>query len=350
MQGDFFLPWGVYAMSNDLAFYDLSMEPGCTINHIRVYARLRGYAEWRRSHPDYGWAWPSIATLAAEVAISARTVIRCLHWLSARGHLRAEARYDEAGYRTSNRYWMLGREPPAPAASLSDKIGTKAPPRLSAKKRPPKCQKAPLLSATMVGTVPIPETDSRKNNPPLVPPSLFPAPIVAAEPRREDEAAASNGNGNGHGLVRTAARLGIAQAAVIVQDLRDFRQSGDFPRFLEDQLPRDQQVDVWVKVVFAYWATKLKHPHAFLDGRRRSYIRRRLLERPDGGDVNEVLFVVDGTSRDDHLMGRTNGGRRYDDIHTIYRDREQVERLAALGGYQPGMVHRVTQRYLNPQE
>lgn len=162
-------------MPHDIDFFDLAMEPGCTVNHIRVFARLRGFTEWRRGHKDYGWAWPSGETLASECGIGRRTVVRCLQWLAERGHIRSVARYDEAGHRTSNGYWMLTRDPTATPTTTQKRrkpkchqTGTQADPGLSAsgdtqagfdlgvsggtQAAPPKCQKRPRLSATMRGT------------------------------------------------------------------------------------------------------------------------------------------------------------------------------------------------------
>jgi uncharacterized protein YdaU (DUF1376 family) len=83
-----------------------------------------------------------------------------------------------------------------------------------------------------------------------------------------------------------------------------------------------------VETAFAYWQARLGHPGAILDRKRASRIEARL--RENGGDVSELLYAVDGALRDDWLMGRdAKSHRRYDGIETVFRDREQVERLVA---------------------
>jgi hypothetical protein len=108
---------------------------------------------------------------------------------------------------------------------------------------------------------------------------------------------------------------------------------------IEGERRREGMVDF----IFAYWAAKTAHTNALLDAKRATRLRRRLEENKD--DVNEMCFVVDGLFKDRHLMGENDRNRRYDGIETIFRDREMVERLAELGGYEHGKVHRFVQKY-----
>lgn len=91
--------------------------------------------------------------------------------------------------------------------------------------------------------------------------------------------------------------------------------------------------------VFAYWAARMRHPNAKLDRRREQRLVARL--RENGDDVSELLYVVDGALKDDHLMGRRpDSTQKYDGVQTLFRDREQVERLAGKGGYRgPEVPH-----------
>lgn len=133
----------------------------------------------------------------------------------------------------------------------------------------------------------------------------------------------------------------VALAEVVTQ-LAVIKQAEEFQALAEAQLAIDKAADVVVRLAFTYWAHMCKHPNARLDPKRAGTIRRRFLE---SRDPNEILFVVDGTVKDDHLMGRT-GDSKYDGIETIYRDRAQVERLSVAGGYQPGVIHRAAKKYL----
>lgn len=100
--------------------------------------------------------------------------------------------------------------------------------------------------------------------------------------------------------------------------------------------------DIQAEVIFAYWASRMGHPLARLDLKREARIKARLAENDN--DVNELLFVVDGARKDDHLMGKKDG-KKYDGIDTIFRDRGQVERLAELGGFKPDAAHPMAKKY-----
>jgi hypothetical protein len=122
---------------------------------------------------------------------------------------------------------------------------------------------------------------------------------------------------------------------------------GEVLQLVEDgtisRLKTDELRTLQAELIFAYWQARLNHRGALIDDKRRARIKARLAE--NAGNVHELLFVVDGTLRDDHLMGR-NGKRPYDGIETIFRDRAQVERLAELGRYEPGKCHKMAQKYL----
>lgn len=108
-------------------------------------------------------------------------------------------------------------------------------------------------------------------------------------------------------------------------------------------LKAEAAAEVQAEMVFAYWAGKLGHEGAMLDAKRLARLKTRLQE--NGGNVHELLFVVDGTKRTPHLMGQNDRLEKYDGIQTIFRDREQVEKLAAVGGYKPGAVHPLAEKY-----
>lgn len=105
----------------------------------------------------------------------------------------------------------------------------------------------------------------------------------------------------------------------------------------------DETREMQAEIIFAYWAARLGHEQAMLDSKRTQKLKQRLEE--NGGNVHELLFVVDGAKRDDHLMGRNGSARKYDGIETLFRDRGQVERLAELGGYKPGISHKMAEKY-----
>lgn len=139
-------------------------------------------------------------------------------------------------------------------------------------------------------------------------------------------------NGNGH-FGRTypeiVRRINSVMADVALQ--------GDRSR------SNEHDADLKVQIIFAYWAGKLGHQGTLLDDKRAGRLKARLQE--NDGNVHELLFAVDGAKRDKFLMGQNNQQRKYDGIQVIFRDREQVERLAELGGYAAGLEHSLAQKY-----
>ena len=102
--------------------------------------------------------------------------------------------------------------------------------------------------------------------------------------------------------------------------------------------------ELQAELVFAYWAAKLNHNGTRLDTKRLHRLTARL--RENEGDVHELLYVVDGALRDPYLIGQNQSGTKYDGIETVFRDRGQVERLAALANYAPGKQHKMATKYL----
>jgi hypothetical protein len=113
------------------------------------------------------------------------------------------------------------------------------------------------------------------------------------------------------------------------------------------QQKRDALFAQFAEVVFAYWAAKLHHPRALLDAKRERRILARL--RESGGDWGLLCYAVDGAKKNDHLMGRSDhNDTRYDGISTIFRDLEQVERLAEMcPRYRAGEQHPLVVKYSN---
>jgi hypothetical protein len=105
---------------------------------------------------------------------------------------------------------------------------------------------------------------------------------------------------------------------------------------------RRQEEEAAARVVFSYWQDIMGKPRSIFDVRRQTRIITRL--RENSGDVGELLYALDGAAKDDWLMGRDpqSNGKKYNDVHTIFRDREQVERLAeTIKAYQRDEEHPV---------
>ena len=110
-------------------------------------------------------------------------------------------------------------------------------------------------------------------------------------------------------------------------------------------MQQDEARELQAEMVFAYWAAKLNHTSSMLDRKRANLLKARL--RENRGNANELLYVVDGARKDDYLMGRANnsGGKKYDGIETLFRDRGQVEKLAEAGGFAKTPTHPLAAKY-----
>ena len=87
---------------------------------------------------------------------------------------------------------------------------------------------------------------------------------------------------------------------------------------LEDALDDSTELQVW-----EHWRTKLNHPKARLDPKRRNLIARRLQDY----SVLELQQAIDGCAKSAWHQGENDRGRRYDAIELILRDAEHVERF-----------------------
>lgn len=98
---------------------------------------------------------------------------------------------------------------------------------------------------------------------------------------------------------------------------------------------REDERKVAAACVFEYVAHRLGYPkNTRYDEKREARILARLTENK--GDVGELLAVADGALKDPWIMGKDpKSPRPYTGIETLYRDRAQVERLAALAKYDP---------------
>lgn len=134
----------------------------------------------------------------------------------------------------------------------------------------------------------------------------------------------------------------FALVALRAKDFLETLRAGTTERLRREETHRQM-----AEVVFAYWVAKLHHPAALLDTKRERRIIARL--RESDGDWGMLCYAVDGALRDDWLMGRANNSpRKYDGIETIFRDREQVERLAELcPKFRAGEPHPLVAKYQN---
>lgn len=78
--------------------------------------------------------------------------------------------------------------------------------------------------------------------------------------------------------------------------------------------------------VFSHWKTIMQHPNAKLDEKRRKLIKSALKL---GYTAEQVCNAITGCSYTPHNMGDNERGQRYDGLHVILRDADQIDRFIA---------------------
>ncbi len=76
--------------------------------------------------------------------------------------------------------------------------------------------------------------------------------------------------------------------------------------------------------IFAHWKTVMGHPTAKLDQKRKAIIVRAL---QFGYGVDELCEAITGCSYTPHNIGDNDRGQRYDGLHVILRDGDQIDRF-----------------------
>lgn len=76
--------------------------------------------------------------------------------------------------------------------------------------------------------------------------------------------------------------------------------------------------------VFDHWKTVMNHPNAKLDQKRHSIVTKALRF---GYGVDELCEAITGCSYTPHNMGNNDRGQRYDGLHVILRDGDQIDRF-----------------------
>lgn len=79
-----------------------------------------------------------------------------------------------------------------------------------------------------------------------------------------------------------------------------------------------------VQEIFQHWKTKLDHPRAQLDEKRRRKIKAAIKL---GFSVDELKQAIDGCAHTPFNMGQNKNQQRYDAISLIFRDRDHIERF-----------------------
>lgn len=76
--------------------------------------------------------------------------------------------------------------------------------------------------------------------------------------------------------------------------------------------------------VFEHWQTTLQHPNAKLDKKRKACIRQALAL---GFSVEQLQSAIVGCSLTPHNLGHNERGERYDGLHVIFKNADNIERF-----------------------
>jgi hypothetical protein len=79
-----------------------------------------------------------------------------------------------------------------------------------------------------------------------------------------------------------------------------------------------------VITMFEYWKTHLEHPPAKLDDKHKNLIHQAF---KSGYDAGQLCEAITGCSLTLHNMGHNDSGQRYDGLHIILRDANQIDRF-----------------------
>ncbi len=89
-------------------------------------------------------------------------------------------------------------------------------------------------------------------------------------------------------------------------------------------MTRPCDVDEQVQKIFMHWKAIMHHPSAHLDQKRKSIISKAL---KFGYSALELCDAITGCSYTPHNMGDNDRGQRYDGLHVILRDGDQIDRF-----------------------
>jgi hypothetical protein len=79
-----------------------------------------------------------------------------------------------------------------------------------------------------------------------------------------------------------------------------------------------------IQEIFKHWQAVMKHPDAKLDHKRKALINKALSV---GYGIEQICQAITGCSITPYNMGHNDRGQRYDGLHIILRDADQIDRF-----------------------
>lgn len=96
-----------------------------------------------------------------------------------------------------------------------------------------------------------------------------------------------------------------------------------------------------IETVFAHWKRTMGHLKAVLDPPRRTLIRKAL---QSGYTVDQLCEAITGCSLTPHNQGENDRGQRYDGLHIIFRNADQIERFIYNAHHPPKLLNPAEKR------
>jgi hypothetical protein len=96
--------------------------------------------------------------------------------------------------------------------------------------------------------------------------------------------------------------------------------------------PSSDEAQQQIENIFEHWKVLMDHPNAKLDEKRKSIIRKAL---KFGYSVSDLCQAIAGCSYTPHNMGDNDRGQRFDGLHVILRDADQIDRFIHNCKYPP---------------
>ncbi len=94
--------------------------------------------------------------------------------------------------------------------------------------------------------------------------------------------------------------------------------------------------------IFNHWKVVMGHTKAQLDDKRRGLIRKALKM---GYSPEQLFQAIDGCAITPHNIGENDRGQRYDGLHILLRDAEQIDRFIRNADNPPRVQTKADQRY-----
>ncbi len=109
----------------------------------------------------------------------------------------------------------------------------------------------------------------------------------------------------------------------------------------EGNMAKPQDLNSQILEIFKHWKTIMNHPDAQLDSKRKILIKKALNL---GYGVKQLCNAITGCSMTPFNMGINPQGQRYDGLHIILRDADQIDRFIYYYHKPPQPLRDVDQR------